>query len=249
MRRFPKKPSKAYVAKLEHEIVTSALPSILLPLAKRGLLTEENSRDPKAVAACLRRNLKYAIKRMQMGVALENTFSKQAIEQWKKGERTIGIVLLATAIEQWLNFVLRVLAEAKGFSDDIGTQLVKKHNFDAKLTWLFEMLGSAKLSAKYVRKVKVITELRNSIVHYKAQSAHPDTDKDSYSVIVKELNRLKWFQIETLFVGLQRETWAVALKNYPALGIAMQACETLLETRDRKASTAATRVAATKGQT
>jgi hypothetical protein len=218
----------------DQEFYEQVFPSLVYPLVKAGILRREHAADFDHVRRILYRKRKFAIKRMRMGVAIELTFVDQAEASWKNGHKEVAIVLLATALEQALNGVLRSLIELRGIDPAHTTELIRSHNTVPKLTWFFEMFSGSKLPETMRREVQRIFEIRNAIVHYKAAVCHVDDNVDSYSLIRKDIIALGRLRVRKVFDRFYTKIWGIARRCDPSLDVALLLGERLCEENREK---------------
>ncbi len=218
----------------DREFYEHFFPSLVYPLVKAGILRREHVADFDHVRRTLYRRKKFAIKRMRIGIAIEHAFVDQAEASWKDGHKEVAIVLLATALEQSLNGVLRSLIELRGIDAAHTTELIRSHNTVPKLTWFFEMFSDSKLPAAMRLEVQRIFEIRNAIVHYKAAMCHLDENADSYSLIRKDIKALGRIRVRKVFDRFYTKIWDIARRCDPSLDIALLLGERLCEEGRKK---------------
>lgn len=213
----------------DREFYEHIFPSLVYPLVKAGILRREHVENFDYVRRTLYRRKKFALKRMRIGVAIEHTFVDQAEASWKDGHKEVAVVLLATALEQALNGVLRILIELRGIDPEHTTELIRSHNTVPKLTWFFEMFSSSKLPTALRREAQRIFEIRNAIVHYKAAMCNLDENADSYSLIQKDIKALGRIRVRKFFDRFYEKIWEIARQCDPSLDVALLLGERLCE--------------------
>jgi len=216
------------ISKFERRFILEILPSIILPLIRSGHLTAEHLLEPAVARKIVARRTRFAIKRMQWCVAPEIGFSQSADKLWKQNDKTEAIVLLAVALEQCVNSCLRLALEAKGNSSAHVTELIRTQNIDPKLTWFFELSSGVRFPKQLRKRTKQIFDIRNSIVHFKCVFAHPDTEEDSYSKVMKEIKSLGRFRLYSFYLGFQGFCWDVICRCDPEIKLAVELSSVLL---------------------
>jgi hypothetical protein len=165
---------------------------------------------------------------MEWGIAIEDTFFKEALTLWKKGEKLVAIVLYAAAIEQYVNQTYALMLRAHGLENDDIEKIVRTLNIEPKLTWLLKLVAGREFPKALTVRLRKVFELRNAIVHFKAIPGHPDKEEDSHSKIEHELKKLKRLSLSRDYRLLRETLWEVALQKDPHLALAMKATEMIL---------------------
>jgi hypothetical protein len=98
----------------ESEYLEGLLPSLLLALARKGLIRESDLENPVTLWWKVHENIQIATAEWRLSVALQHEFVEAASAYWKNDQKEIAVVLFATAVEQHTNFTLRMLLDAKG---------------------------------------------------------------------------------------------------------------------------------------
>jgi hypothetical protein len=214
-------------ANLERQILEFALPSIILPLVRRHIIREEHLSQPKILLQLLRKNVKKATKHMQWGISVEEEFLEEATTFWRRGEKMIGIVLYATAVEQYINYIYRCLFSAQGLEDEDITKMIRSLSIESKMTWLLPIAARKRFPQQLVQRLRAVFEIRNAIVHFKAEQAHPDSDEDSYSKIEKQLESLKRLSPKRDFDLLGRFLWSIVLEKDASMALTIKIAESI----------------------
>ena len=123
-------------------------------------------------------------------------WSKRAVDE---GDYFVAVVLIATALEQELNICYRFLFREDGLADEEITRIIKNHNIDSKLTWLLKVAARTQLDEELRKKVKLIFDTRNSIIHYKAVPSKLGQDVGSFDKIELELQKVREIDLVDLY--------------------------------------------------
>jgi hypothetical protein len=109
------------------------------------------------------------IPEMNLTLLVHVDFIEVATHAVDANKPQVALVLIATAIEQILNAGTRwLLEESKGLSTRQATEVIRRTNIHAKLTWLSELIAPHPLDENLRRRILWIMQIRNAIVHYKA---------------------------------------------------------------------------------
>src|SRR4051812_33997315 len=102
-----------FTSRQERKIIQAVMPMVLLPLVRKKIIREEHLSVPRAVGDLLLANLSLGVDSMRWSIAIEEEFLKEAVKAWKKGRRSVALVLYATALDQLMNQTYRLLLEAQ----------------------------------------------------------------------------------------------------------------------------------------
>ena len=117
---------------------------------------------------------------MQWCVAIEEEFIKEAIASWKRGKKCIAIVLYTAAVEQSINQAYRHLLQFHGLENGEIEKVVRTLNIDPKLSWFLRLVAKKHFPKNLGKRLRLMFELRNAIVHFKAIPSYPDKEEDSF---------------------------------------------------------------------
>ena len=215
-------PTKKDIAILEE-----LLPHMMRTLVLRGIVTERSLKNVKRLQSLFQRHTRTASEDFSILIALHDGFLADACELWSRGRRYQGIVLFATAVEQYLNSHYRLALLTSGLSNEEVTAIIRSQSLDAKLTWLLKISSGDKLPAGLAARLRIAFEGRNSIVHYKAVPGHPDKGDDSHDAIERRIRDLKRVSFRRDFSKLQSYLDAVLLRIDPSFRLAHDAANIL----------------------
>ena len=154
--------------KIENELIRDfVLPTLLKALIKRNMIDPSKSNSKEYLWNLVRENTDL-INECNFVLEIQKQFINCAKEQFSLNNYSVGVVLIATSIEQVININLRFLLENFDLSQDEITQVIRSTNIDSKLGWILKIL-SIELSDDLINRVKRVFEFRNVIVHYKAE--------------------------------------------------------------------------------
>lgn len=106
-------------------------------------------------------------KSMYLTVDHTSTILRYANEFRCAGRNEIAVLLYATACEQKINLFISTFATRAGFHADRIPQLIRDTNFNARCTWLLELLKAPLISPVHLKRMKQLMDIRNEFVHYK----------------------------------------------------------------------------------
>jgi hypothetical protein len=208
------------------------LPHLLRVLIARGHVTRDMLGDAKRLDAILRKHSRLASESFSVVVALEKMFAEDAFDLWDRGRKYSAVVLFATAVEQALNGYYRLaFLASSGLSNQEITAIIRTQNLDAKLTWLSRLATNTPFPKALGRRLRAFSEIRNSIVHYKAVPGHPDRGDDSDDAIKRKLRQLGRVSLRRDFQLLQRFIERTILQHDPSFELAHAAAEQILAYR------------------
>ena len=215
--------------RLEKDFVRMMLPAILIPMIRKGYLREEHLTNTALARAEIKKRLRFATMETRYHLAVEAEFAEEALSLWKRGKTWPAVTLFATAIEQCLNIAFRVILEAKGYKQDHITAVIRTHNIDAKLTWLWEMNTGFVFSKELVARTRKLFEIRNSIVHFKSLPEAFDEESSSSSRIDKEIQSLRPFHMNKFFYKFEVFCFNSMCTCDPAIALAVKIAEKFYE--------------------
>ena len=217
------------------EIIHAVLPLIMLPLVRAKVIRAEHLKSVEDLLPVFQRSLRQGIKKMRWGIAIEEEFIDEAVSLWKEGKKIKSIVLYASAVEQYANQICRTVLEAHGLDEQAATTIIRALNIDAKLSWLSTLVSKKEFPERLGRRLRSIFELRNAIVHFKAVTAHPDSNEDSFSKIENGLKSLGRMRLSNDFGKLQKGLWDVVLRKDPDIDLALKAADLMSSIRHDRA--------------
>ncbi len=168
------------------EFINSMRSSLLHALLIRGLIQPDELNDPQKVKQAIESN-RAIFRELNWIYLLHEKFVNSAKEAFEKKDVEVGVVLLATAVEQIVNSFYRMMLETKGIMTEAEiTEIIRNNNIAPKLSWLLTLVSESEyeLDSNFKREILRLMELRNQIVHYKAVPLSvPDLDKDDITYI------------------------------------------------------------------
>ena len=235
MARRSQKRNALGIRKKDVELIArTALPHIFLQLARARILKEEHLREPTQLVRILMNHRREAIRKIEWCAALDHTFLEEACKYWRKRDKTVAIVLYATAIEQCINSYFQLILEAKGWSRPSATELIRSSKNASKLRWLFESFVGNNFPVRLRERIEKIFTIRNAIVHFKAIPGRLDEHTDSHSRITREIATLRRMSLSRDFSLLENAMFEGMLKVDPDRELAWKAAEQLAKARPIK---------------
>ncbi len=216
-------------------ITIGILPLVVLPLVRMRIITEEHLKDPASLLEVFMKHFRKGTERMEWCVAIDETFLEQSIQSWRRGERFIAVVLYATAVEQYMNSMYQHILPTQGWTAKQITSFLREVSVDAKFSWMFEVFTKRRFPTALRKRLRTVFAIRNAIVHFKSELAHPDREEDSYSKIEAQLQSLRRMSISRDF-RLLNEAFSEALFSCdPDRQTVMKATEMLLAAERKRA--------------
>ena len=198
-----KKPSHSSEVNLTNRVYLdffeAAFPSLVIALIRQGLIEAEdvdlNNQDK--LKAAFKASIEDGVfEKLLEEIVVSTKFGDEFLEVAKhaksRGANYASIVLIATTIEHELNYYYRsnmVLSRPEI------TQAIRQTSLQAKTGWLFHLVSSEDFPEDLRRDILKIADLRNSIVHYKAEgkplaSIFDEQEIDSYDKIKKAIGEI-----------------------------------------------------------
>jgi hypothetical protein len=204
------------------KLVRAMMPTVLIPLIRRGHLTNAHLEDIASARRELLVHLHSTLRDTRFHLRVQTEFAEEASAAWRAGKRWIAITLLATALEQCVNITLRIILEAKGYEEGSVTATIKKYNINDKMTWLWQMHTHRQFPERLLSRAQKVFEIRNSVVHFKGAPWKLDEEADSSSKIDKDLTTLAPFHIDTFFRRFEEFCADTTLKCDPRIDLALK---------------------------
>jgi hypothetical protein len=164
---------------------------------------------------------------MQWCVGIDESFLDQSITFWKKGDKLISIVLYATAVEQFINQMYQQILTSSSWKKSQISQLLKSVNADAKIGWMFSAFTKSEFPIPLGKRLRTVFSVRNAIVHFKGEAAHPDSETDSYSKIQHQLKGLRRMSISRDFRHLDSIFYKAVVSIDPHRDVTMRIIHSL----------------------
>jgi hypothetical protein len=210
-------------------ILEQLLPHMMRALVEKGVVTERSLKNPGRLSSLFLRHIKTATEDFSILIALHGNFAADAYELWGRGKRLPAIVLFATAIEQLLNSHFRLSFLAQRFTNEEITQIIRSQTLDAKLTWLLKVSDRQRLPPALAKRLRIVFEVRNSIVHYKAVPGHPDRGDDSLDAIERRIKDLGRISFRRDIESLERILNSALLVSAPMFQLAHDAAQVVAQ--------------------
>jgi hypothetical protein len=94
----------------------------------------------------------------------------------------------------------------KGLSDCEATQAIRNSSIESKLSWLLKLIDpSIEISTELAKKIKKLSEIRNSIVHYKSEPYFLDGFVSGREKIKIEIGRVDLSELSIIHKQLENE--------------------------------------------
>lgn len=206
--------------RVSHTIVHAFLPRVVMHLMNKGLITDKMLEKPDELKQAIRKHLKTALRKITIQISLHEQFSNEAFRLWDEGKKYPAIVLFATAAEQVINTYYRHAFLASGLSHEEITAVIRSQSIDAKLSWLMKLATKTLFPQALGKRLRIVFEIRNSIVHYKAVPSPVDGEEGSYHAIEKRLKQIGRLSLRRDFGLLTKFLNGALLSHVPSLEVA-----------------------------
>ncbi len=217
------------------EITRDIFASLLHRLLLRNLISVEELNDSEKVQQVIEAN-RDILKEDTWIYLVHDKFIRYAKEAFEKKDNEVGVVLLATAIEQIVNSTYREMLQIKGlFSDNEITEIIRNNNIAPKLTWLLTLVSDYEyeLDDDFKNKVLKLMEVRNQIIHYKAiprTTSEIDNDSSQFEKTINSINADEVINIpDELLDFLDDVLEYMVESNIPEYNTAKEAIERIMQ--------------------
>lgn len=141
----------------------------------------------------------------------------------------VALSLICTVIEHHLNFYYRRALEMHDFPDVYITEILKRSNFNSKLTWLMHLVFRREIPLDEIDYINKVTELRNKIIHLKAKPINKYWDSGSAGEIRNEINNLDFSVLFQYPEKLQYNLELMLDDEYPDYKKAKELTQSILD--------------------
>jgi len=152
-------------------------------------------------------------------------FIDAANEAIKANKYRLGIILIATAIENILNMEYSFLLRLRNFSNNDIYEIIRGTPIPAKIGWLMKLVFGMELEEDFKKKLIKITEIRNAIIHYKARPFTLNDEGDKNSCSFDDINeKIKMIDFDILSIPEELDKKLIAQKYilYPDLNLVIE---------------------------
>lgn len=215
--------------RMEKQVFEAFIPFILMPLVRARIITAEHLKAPEALWKIFYKHFRKGLKKMELCTSIDENFLEHGVEFWRRGQQYVAVVLYATAVEQYTNLMYQNILVSQGWTGDQISSLLREVSVDAKLDWMFEVFTKQRFPTGLKKRLRTVFAIRNAIVHFKGQAAHPDLRADSYSKIQTQMKGLRRMSISRDFRLLTEIFWEALLSRDPDRRIVLEAAELLMQ--------------------
>ncbi|CAG0954360.1 hypothetical protein ANRL3_00455 [Anaerolineae bacterium] len=92
---------------------------------------------------------------------------EQAREFTSAKKYDFACVFFATWFEHWVNDVIMTLSLRHLIEETVVNEIIRETSIKGKFTWLMAVLNAPEIADYHAKTVQVVSEARNSYVHYK----------------------------------------------------------------------------------
>lgn len=140
------------------------IPAMIRTLLEEGIIKNDQLNDLEYLRKIILDN-KHLADEIEYSCELETDFIISAREALKKGNFSVFIVLISTAIEHKLNFFFLNSLAMELSQDEI--KEVLRNSVHTKTGWLFALVTGNPMPEKLKERIRQLFSVRNFIVHYK----------------------------------------------------------------------------------
>lgn len=172
------------------EIGEGFLPVLLLEMLRRGLIDLDRLHDPQYVLSVLRTHSGTVLCDLTFMVECHHHFLEYAETAVEAGHLDIAVVMVATAVEHLLNMYYREILSLRHLPPSQVREAIRTTNSRSKVGWLMSLTGHSRFCPELRKRIIGLVDLRNAIVHYKAEPAILDVSGGSHGRIRDSLQNL-----------------------------------------------------------
>jgi len=175
-----------------------------------GFLKKEDFEDPKVINKKIKKyfdDLKKRGEEISFVIDHQPSILKEAEKSLLREDFELAYVFFATYFEHLINGVIERKCLKEKISIGTYKELVRRASLEDKFTWVLEILKLPEFSKSHRKVIKIVSERRNSFIHYKyqPQSNDPYNDEKEWEGIKKELKAAikysKNYQTRTIYEG------------------------------------------------
>lgn len=162
----------------EAKILKAMLPDFINSLHKDGIISTDDLADKKKVTEKIREYLAEHKDNLVFDFIIDHreTLINVAERETNNGHFELAISLYATFVEHTLNRIIHLACKANMVDSKTQTEIIRNINIIGKCSWLIVLLNLPALRKEYVSTILLISDERNSFMHYKWKP-EKDTDK------------------------------------------------------------------------
>lgn len=151
------------------EIAHCAFPSLLRSAINSGLISTDRLSEADYIMSVMRDNIDLLFDDGAIHEDVNNDFLLSAHDAIDSNRLEVAVVLLATWVENRLNlFYSQALIEHEfGLNDS--KKVISTNNLDNKVGVLFTLVSKLEMDSDLRKRILSLADLRNQIVHNKAQ--------------------------------------------------------------------------------
>jgi hypothetical protein len=179
---------------LEKWVAKSVIADLINSLHKERFITDKELADRDIVISKVKSYINKNKGNIDWQIIIDHreTIIEYAETAYKKENIELSIALYGTIIEHTLNRIIHLRCFEKKIDGKIQTEIIRNINIIGKCTWLLSLLDLPVLNEVHVKTIMLISEERNSYLHYKWKP-EKDTDKvrDYNKEETEEIKKMK----------------------------------------------------------
>lgn len=179
---------------IEKKLADGIMEGFLRSAINDGLIEVEGKSEDQIKAEWFELAKKMLQDKSPVYITIDHTqeILRQANHFSRLEKREFAIMFYALWIEHWANDIIFIKAKSLGFGVKEIEQIIRNANFNAKITWLFHLMGLPPIKPGHLKTLFKIMEHRNSFVHYKWKGFEADDNKheDELKTILNNIEKV-----------------------------------------------------------
>jgi hypothetical protein len=152
------------------ELLQACLPSLLKFAISSGLISTDRLLEADYIISVVQDNLDLIVESMISFDKVNDDFLLSAHDAISANRLEVAVILLATWVENRLNlFYSEALIMEHKFDFNESKKVIATNNLDNKVGFLFTLVSRLEMDSDLRKRILSLADLRNQIVHNKAQ--------------------------------------------------------------------------------
>jgi len=204
---------------------------VLREMVSRGLIDPGRIDEPEYLWPTILTHHNEIVPDIEMQVAIHDYFLDVAKYAIDTEQPAVAVVLVATAIEHILNLHYRDLLTRKGLDEKEIKAVIRGCSMEAKTGWLMALVGLPPLANDLKKRIARVVELRNCVVHYKAQPTRLGAFEGGWDRLKQRLDELDYDDLLDLPDDLEDVMSCALINTDRDLQLAVKVYQTAIEER------------------
>lgn len=213
-----------------------SMPQVLVLLALREMFSQDlidpdKINEPEYLWNAVLDHHNEVVRDIEFQTAIYRPFLDVAEYALDIDQPAVAVVLVATAVEHILNLHFRDMLTRKGFDEKQVKSVIRSCRMEAKTGWLMQLVGMPPLPDDLKKRIDRAVELRNCLVHFKAEPTRLGAFKGGWDRLRRRLQELDTDDLMDLPDDLEYEmSWAL-IEADPDLKLAVEVYQTAVEAK------------------